>query len=70
MVKLKKYRLKKFICPTCKGNGFLKVGTEFGDTVHQCWDCDSEGEFYVYESKDIIDDNDADNTSNNDIKLH
>ena len=66
----KKQNVKVHICPTCKGNGFLKVGTEFGDTVHQCWDCDSEGEFYVYESKDIIDDNDADNTSNNDIKLH
>ena len=70
MVKLKKQNVKVNICPTCKGNGFLKVGTEFGDTVHQCWDCDSEGEFYVYESKDIIDDNDADNTSNDDIKLH
>ena len=70
MVILKKQNVKVHICPTCKGNGFLKVGTEFGDTVHQCWDCDSEGEFYVYESKDIIDDNDADNTSNNDIKLH
>ena len=62
MVKLKKQNVKVHICPTCKGNGFLKVGTEFGDTVHQCWDCDSEGEFYVYESKDIIDDNYADNT--------
>ena len=70
MVKLKKQNVNVHICPTCKGNGFLKVGTEFGDTVHQCWDCDSEGEFYVYESKDIIDDNDADNTSNDDIKLH
>ena len=70
MVKLKKQNVKVHICPTCKGNGFLKVGTEFGDTVHQCWDCDSEGEFYVYESKDIIDVNDADNTSNDDIKLH
>ena len=70
MVKLKKQNVKVHICPTCKGNGFLKVGTEFGDTLHQCWDCDSEGEFYVYESKDIIDDNDADNTSNDDIKLH
>ena len=70
MVKLKKQNVKVHICPTCKVNGFLKVGTEFGDTVHQCWDCDSEGEFYVYESKDIIDDNDADNTSNDDIKLH
>ena len=46
MVKLKKTRVTLHICPTCKGNGYLKVATEFGETVHQCWDCDSEGEFY------------------------
>ena len=46
MVKLKKARVTLHICPTCKGNGYLKVATEFGETVHQCWDCDSEGEFY------------------------
>ena len=59
MVKLKKYKVKKLICPTCKGNGYLKVGTEWGETVHQCWDCDSEGEFYVHEPKvsqhDVVD---------------
>ncbi len=50
MVKLKKV---KVICDTCHGNGYIRVAT--GDTsqdfrknseVHQCWDCDSEGEFY------------------------
>ena len=50
MVKLKKV---KIICDTCHGNGYIRVAT--GDTsqdfrknseVHQCWDCDSEGEFY------------------------
>jgi len=46
MAKLKKARITLHICPTCKGNGYLKVATEFGETVHQCWDCDSEGEFY------------------------
>jgi hypothetical protein len=50
------------ICPTCKGNGYLKVGTEFGETVHQCWDCDSEGEFYVHEPEvsqyDVVDNDD------------
>ena len=46
MVKLKKARVTLHICPTCKGNGYLKVATEFGETVHQCWDGDSEGEFY------------------------
>ena len=43
MAKLKANKVKKIICPTCKGNGFVKVATlEFGDTTHQCWDCDSE----------------------------
>ena len=50
------------ICPTCKGNGYLKVGTEFGETVHQCWDCDSEGEFYVHKPEvsqyDVVDNDD------------
>ncbi len=46
MAKLKKAKVTVTICPTCKGNGFLKVATEGKDQVHQCWDCDSEGEFY------------------------
>ena len=50
MVILKKV---KMICDTCQGHGYLRVAT--GDTsidfrdnsqVQQCWDCDSEGEFY------------------------
>ena len=44
------------ICPTCKGNGYLKVATEGKDTVHQCWDCDSEGEFYETTDMGWIDD--------------
>jgi len=67
MVKLKKYRVRKLVCPTCKGNGYLKVGTEWGDTIHQCWDCDSEGEFYET-SDNLIGDGDSDR--NHDIKLH
>ena len=48
MVKLKKGRVKIHICSTCKGNGFVKIiKTEDRESyVHQCWDCDSEGEFY------------------------
>ena len=62
MAKLKKYRVKKLICPTCKGNGFVKVSSlDYGEMIHQCWDCDSEGEFYVHESKisqhDVVDNN-------------
>jgi len=67
MAKLKKHRLRKLVCATCKGNGYLKVGTEWGDTIHQCWDCDSEGEFYET-SDNLIGDGDGD--YNHDIKLH
>ena len=52
MVKLKKYRIHKAICDTCNGNGFVKVvHVDEKEHTHQCWDCDSEGEFYVYEPK-------------------
>ena len=68
MVKLKKYRLKKFICPTCKGNGFVKVTSfEYDEMIHQCWDCDSEGEFYET-SDNLVSDCNGDR--NHDIKLH
>ena len=48
------------MCPTCKGNGFIKVSSlEHDEMIHQCWDCDSEGEFYVYEPEvsqyDVVD---------------
>ena len=52
MEKLKKARVKITVCPTCKGNGYLKVATEGEDKIHQCWDCDSEGEFYETISTD------------------
>ena len=48
------------ICETCHGNGYVRVAT--GDTsedfrknseVHQCWDCNSEGEFYEYEESPV-----------------
>ena len=70
MVKLKTSKIVKKICDTCHGNGYVRVAT--GDTaidfrdnsqVHQCWDCDSEGEIYV-ERDDLIDDNSFSN------KLH
>ena len=66
MAKLKKSRVKKFICPTCKGNGFVKVASyDHEAMVHQCWDCDSEGEFYETVEVDLIDDGPTDND-----KLH
>ena len=63
MVKLKVKQVRKFICDTCHGNGYIRVAT--GDTsldfrdnsqVHQCWDCDSEGEFYETNHDGLIDD--------------
>ena len=42
---------KVYVCPTCKGNGYVKVACiyEKEDIVHQCWDCESQGELYVDE---------------------
>ena len=68
MVKLKTNRVKKIICPTCKGNGFVKVSSfDYDEMIHQCWDCDSEGEFYET-NNNLIGDDDSDR--NHDIKLH
>jgi DnaJ-class molecular chaperone len=66
MAKLKANKVKKIICPTCKGNGFVKVASlEQESMVHQCWDCDSEGEFYeTVEDNNLIDDGPSSN------KLH
>ena len=49
MAKLKKYTIHKEICNVCNGNGYVKIRKENKEEhVHQCWECDSEGEFYVY----------------------
>ena len=62
MAKLKKARVTIHICQTCKGNGFVKVFNLDRDksTVHQCWDCDSEGEFYETVDDNLIDDGPTD----------
>ena len=64
MEKLKKHRVKLIFCPTCKGNGFLKVGTE------ECWDCDSEGEFYVHQPETNLVFDDVNLSSDDDYKLN
>ena len=65
MAKLKKAKVTIHICPTCKGNGYVRVAKLDGDPaldfrdrseVHQCWDCDSEGEFYEVDDMGWIDD--------------
>ena len=69
MAKLKTSRVVKVICDTCHGNGYVRVAKIDGDPsvdfrdrseVHQCWDCDSEGEFYETVDNDLIDDGDSD----------
>jgi len=68
MVKLKINKVRKFICPTCKGNGFVKVASfDYDEMIHQCWDCDSEGEFY-----ETSDDDNSDSYSDDIVinKLH
>ena len=66
MARLKKYRVHKAICDVCNGNGYVKfVHIDQKNHIHQCWECDSEGEFYVYEPKVSqydVDDNDDCNT--------
>ena len=65
MAKLKKGRVVKMICDTCHGNGYVRVAKltgapsiDFRDNseVHQCWDCDSEGEFYEEVTDNLIND--------------
>ena len=56
MAKLKKGRVRAYICETCHGNGYIKVE----QNVHQCWDCDSEGEFYEEVTDNLIDDGPSD----------
>ena len=71
MAKLKKYRVHKAICNVCNGNGFIKR-TDDEDprdvNIHQCWECDSEGEFYVYEPP-MASSNDANHGDHNTYKF-
>ena len=73
MVKLKKYRVHKAICDVCNGNGFVKI-TDREDpkeiNVHQCWECDSEGEYYVHEPETLQPNNYVDPVTGDDVKLN
>ena len=73
MVKLKKYRVHKAICNVCDGNGFVKITNKEDPkevNVHQCWECDSEGEYYIHEPETIQPNNYVDPVTGNDVKLH
>ena len=69
MARLKKYRVHKTICDVCNGNGYVKVvHVDQKNYVHQCWECDSEGEFYVYQPK-LVEHDDAVNSTRNTYKF-
>ena len=71
MARLKKYRVQKAICDVCNGNGYVKVvNVDQKNHVHQCWECDSEGEFYVYEPQLVKHDDATDGTRNTYKFLH
>ena len=68
MAKSKKVKRVHHICDTCHGNGYVRVAKIDGDPsldfrdrseVHQCWDCDSEGEHYVVDDSNLIDDKES-----------
>ena len=71
MAKSKKVK-RIHICPTCKGNGYIKIQNIYDIElqVHQCWDCDSEGEFYVHKPQDIQPDDYVDPTTGDVVKLN
>ena len=37
--------------------------------IHQCWDCDSEGEFYAYDEPEVSQYDVVDNDNRNTKKL-
>ena len=73
MAKLKISNVIRLICDTCNGNGFIKIQDPEDKTeinVHQCWDCDSEGEFYVHEPQAIQPDHTIDPVTGDVVKLN
>ena len=70
MVKLKKHTIHKEICDVCNGNGYVKIEKENKEKhVHQCWECDSEGEYYVHEHK-MVSSSDVGNNNSSSTQLH
>ena len=70
MDRLKKYTIHKEICDVCNGNGYVKVvHVDYKNHIHQCWECDSEGEYYVHEPK-MVPSGDAGNNNSSSTKLH
>ena len=69
MAKLKNYQLHKKFCKVCKGNGYVKiVHADLKEHIHQCWECESEGEYYVCKPA-MAQHNDARNGTRNTYKF-
>ena len=61
--KVRKYNpmmKKRYLCTTIRmeaTNTDMEDGEKY---IHQCWDCDSEGEYYVTTNDNLIGDTDCD----------
>jgi DnaJ-class molecular chaperone len=58
---MEKSKKSKIICPTCKGNGFVRIPYRLAkeEVTAQCGVCNSEGEIDANEIDDIIIDSDG-----------
>jgi DnaJ-class molecular chaperone len=58
---MEKSKKNKIICPTCKGNGYVRIPYKLAkeEVTAQCGVCDSEGEIDASEVDDIIIDSDG-----------
>ena len=58
---MEKSKKNKIICPTCKGNGFVRIPYRLAkeEITAQCGVCDSQGEVDVESVDDIIIDADG-----------
>ena len=58
---MEKSKKNKIICPTCKGNGFIRITYILAkeEVTSQCGVCDSEGEIDADKTDDIVIDSDG-----------
>ena len=58
---MEKSKKTKVICPTCKGNGYVKIPYRLAkeEVTAQCGVCDSEGEIDADKVDNIIIDSDG-----------
>ena len=71
--KFRKNIIHVAICDTCKGNGYITLPDAEDPremNVHQCWDCDSEGEIYVHEPEMVSSSDDDNDSGGDDVTMH